>query len=146
MTSKKILKMTRGFADKRAREEFLRLPRAEFLIEDLNKRGADEIGKMVVNSTMDVYDRYSMQVDNERMAGCGIKTGDFVVIQPKNRYHDNDVVAVKVGDQVFLRRYFQNGNRIRLEGSNSRKQTMILDVDTPGFSVLGSVVQVIREL
>ena len=128
------------------REAFLRLPRVEFLLEQLDRRLKGGVGKMVTNPQMELTDRFSMAVPDNRMADVGICKGDYVVIQRRKKYLEGDVLAVRLGERVFIRRYFRSANRIRLECGTPDRQTMILDTDTPGFSILGNVVQVIREL
>ena len=128
------------------REAFLRLPRVEFLLEQLDRRLKGGVGKMVTNPQMELTDRFSMTVPDNRMADVGICKGDYVVIQRRKKYLEGDVLAVRLGERVFIRRYFRSANRIRLECGTPDRQTMILDTDTPGFSILGNVVQVIREL
>ncbi len=132
-------------------EEFFRIPRIEFLLEhpDRKKLGTQnngEIGKMVVNHKLELSDRFSLLVEDNRMAGDGIQKGDYVVIQHRSHYQDGEIVAVQLGRKIMLRRLFRNASRIRLECPPPAPQTIILDRDTPGFSVLGSVIQVIKEI
>jgi len=146
MPRQKTIKISRGFGDQSSREEFFRLPRVEFLIEKAKKNPPGELENMVLNHRLEIPDRFSMEVPDNRMAESGIRKGDFVVIQKQNNYKAGDILAVALGEQAFIRRYFPTINRIRLEGGSPEQQTMILDMDTPGFSILGCVIQVIREL
>lgn len=146
MDRAKKLNISAGFNDAQAREEFFRLPRVEFLLQETNPAEAGEIGKMVMNERLEIADRFSMEVPDSRMADAGICKGDYVVIQRRRNYRPGDLLAVKLGEKVFIRRYFPTANRIRLECATPDRQTMILDMDTPGFAILGCVVQVIREI
>ncbi|GEM_PF-1855901 len=132
-------------------EEFFRLPRIEFLLQHsdqkkLGTRNNEEIGKMVVNHKLELSDRFSLLVEDNRMAGDGIRKGDYVVIQHKPDYRDGEIVAVQLGRKIMVRRLFRNASRIRLECPPPAPQTIILDQETPGFSILGSVIQVIKEI
>lgn len=135
-----------GFRDMQAREEFFRLPRVEFLLQEASPAEGGEIGKLVMNERLEMADRFSMEVPDSRMADAGICKGDYVVIQRRKNYRPGDLLAVKLGEKAFIRRYFPTANRIRLECATPDRQTMILDMDTPGFVILGCVVQVIREI
>jgi SOS-response transcriptional repressor LexA len=146
MPHQKEIKVTRGFENQKVKEEFFRLPRVEFLFNEADKIPQKGIESMVVNERLEMSDRFSMEVPDNRMADAGICKGDHVVIQKLKAYKSGDVLAVKLGDRAFIRRYFPTANRIRLECGSPQQQTMILDVDTPGFTILGCVVQVIREI
>ena len=146
MPRQKTIKISRGFGDQSSKEEFFRLPRLEFLIEEKKRSSRGELQNMVLNHRLKIPDRFSMEVPDNRMAESGIRKGDFVVVQKQSDYKAGDVLAVKLGEKAFIRRYFPTVNRIRLEGGSPEQQTMILDMNTPGFSILGCVIQVIREL
>lgn len=146
MDGVKKLKITDRFSDAQGREEFFRLPRVEFLLQKTHPAEAEEIGKMVKNERLEMADRFSMEVPDGRMTDAGLHKGDYVVIQRRKSYRPGDLLAVKLGDKTFIRRYFPTANRIRLECATPDRQSMILDMDTPGFIILGCVVQVIREI
>lgn len=133
------------------REEFFRLPRIEFLVNQPHTRKEissrdGEIGKMIINQKMEFTDRFSLLVEDNRMAADGITKGDYVIIQKRQNYGDSEIVAVQIGKRILIRRLYQKSSRIRLECPPPTHQTIILDKETPGFSILGSVIQVIREI
>ncbi len=84
-------------------------------------------------------------VDNG-LAADGILHGDFLTVDLKARIHDGDIVAVKLGSRLFVRKKFSHKNLIRLETSSENNQPMIVDPKTPGFEIIGKVSAVIREL
>ena len=145
MPSRKFIKFTREEEPTGSREEFFSLPRAEYLLDDAEHIGQD-FGKMVINNRFDTADKMSLRVEDNRMSGIGIRKGDNVVIEKRRHYVDTDVLAVQVGSRVFIRRFFRKGQRVRLECTSPQRQTMILDMATPGFAILGAVSQVIREI
>jgi SOS-response transcriptional repressor LexA len=147
MPRNKEIKISPGFENPERKEEFFRLPRVEFLLNEADKGSLKGIERMVVNERLEISDRFSMEVPDNRMEKAGICKGDHVVIQKRKSYRSGDVLALKLGDKAFIRRYFPGANhRIRLECGSPQQQTMILDSGTPGFSILGCVVQVIREI
>ncbi len=99
---------------------------------------------MVINERVDRTDRATWRVEDNRMADAGICKGDYVVVQPRRHYQDGEVLVVRLGERVFVRRFFRCGRRIRLECNPPDRQTMILDETTPGFAIVGRVVQVVR--
>ncbi len=128
-----------------SREEFFNLPRIEFIIDSIDKSEFGNIDKMVTNERLEISDRFSMAIPDNRMADAGIHKGDYAIVQRKNRYFEGDIIVAKLGERVFIRRYFRSKNRIRLECNTPDRQSMILDQYTPGFIILGTVIQVIRE-
>ncbi|RMF57142.1 MAG: hypothetical protein D6748_11870 [Calditrichaeota bacterium] len=101
---------------------------------------------MIINPRQLCTDRFSLQVEDNRMRDDGICKGDYVVIQKQNHYHDGEIVAAQIGNRILIRRYFEKSSSVRLECPPPSKQTLIIDKSTPGFTILGSVVQVIREI
>ena len=146
MPSRRIIKFTRNAEQSGSREEFICLPRAEYLLDDATTKAGQDLGKMVINNHYDSSEKMSLRVEDNRMAGIGIRKGDNVIVEKKRHYVDSDVLAVQVGSRVFIRRFFRKGQRVRLECTSPERQTMILDMATPGFAILGSVSQVIREI
>jgi len=80
MPRHKTIKISEEFTDKTDREEFFRLPRLEFLINEAKPETAKGIGKMVMNHKLEIPDRFSMEVPDNRMAEAGIRQGDFVIV------------------------------------------------------------------
>lgn len=134
------------FTDAIASEEFFKLPRAEFIVENIKDLAAGEIGKLVVNKRIELADRFCIEVTDNRMSAAGMRQGDHVIVERTPGYHDGDIVVVQLGERVFIRRYYRASRRIRLESQTPERQSMIIDAKTPGFRILGCVVQVIREI
>lgn len=125
-------------------EEFLQLPRVEFLIDQADGTPGD-LAKHIVNR-LESLERFSMQVPDNTMKGAGLCKGDSAVVASRETINDGDVVAVTLGEKVLIRRYSNSHNRIRLESTAEPDRILIVDPETPGFTVLGKVIQVIREI
>ena len=123
-------------------EEFFRLPR----MEDLLAEHRGDLGARVVNNRIQSTERFSMAVGDNHMSRVGLSKGDNVVVQRQAQYDDGDIVAVRLGEKTTIRRYFRVLQRIRLETADPDAGTTIVDFTTPGFAILGKVVQVIRVL
>jgi hypothetical protein len=126
-------------------EEFIILPDGELLIS-AEGNPTDHPGKHIVNQKLNLSDRSTLRVEDNRMAQAGICKGDYVIVRPKSDYHDGEIVAVKLSERILIRQYSRVGNRIRLDCAEPNNQVMILDKNTPNVSLLGVVVQVIKEL
>lgn len=144
--SRKKIIIPHSFPHSPRREEFYLLPRAESLIKKDPSHAPRHLGALVINQSTESTERSSLPVEDNRMADAGIRSGDHVIIEQKRHYNDGEVVAVRIGTQVFIRRYFCQAGRVRLECNTPERQTMILEAGTPGFTIMGVVVQVIKEL
>ncbi len=127
-------------------EEFFRAPRAEFLLEELQESPHRQIGDLVTNPLLPGSGRLTIRVEDEAMKGADIRNGDFVVVEKRNSYEEGSILAVQLGNRRFVRRYFRAQKRIYLQGDPSTREVMIVEPHTPGFRILGQVVQIIREI
>ena len=139
------MKTSKAVTGNISHEEFFSLPRIEFIIDRLDKAELANFDKMVINEKLEISDRFSMEIPDNRMADAGICKGDYAIVQRKHKYSDGDIIVANLGERVFIRRYFRSKNRIRLECNTPDRQSMILDQNTPGFFILGVVIQVIRK-
>jgi len=127
-------------------QEFFRIPRAEFLIEELQNSHNRQIGDLVTNTSRNIANRFTLQAEDNCMGGAGIREGDYMVIEKKNDYTEGSILAVQLGNNKLVRRYFRAGDRIHLQCDPLSKQIIIVEKHTPDFRILGQVVQVIREI
>ncbi len=127
------------------RHQFIEVPRGEFLVETVRQSRGHSLGDFVQNRSTRLADRLTLPVEDNSMAGAGIQAGDFVVVE-NGRYSEGDILAVQLGDKVVVRRYFRAARRIRLESAPPGRETIIIEADTPGVTILGRVVQVVKEM
>ncbi len=146
MAKQTTLQSEKTFTGDVTSEEFLRLPRLEYLLENAETHLKKGVENMVMNLSFDSVNRFSMAVPDNRMSDAGLRKGDHVIVEKRRSYLEGDVLVVQLGERIFIRRYFRSANRIRLECNTPDRQSMILDKNTPGFAILGNVIQVIREL
>ncbi len=128
-----------------AEHQFIQVPRGEFLIETLQQYQGRSLGDFVQNRVTHLPQRLTLLVTDDSMAGAGICHGDYVVVE-NGRYEEGDILAVQLGDKIAVRRYFRAARRIRLESVPPGRETIIVEVDTPGVTILGRVVQVVKEM
>lgn len=129
-----------------AGEEFFRLPRAEFLVEEIQQDPGRHIGDLVNNSPHRLSHRFTMKAADNGMQGADIRAGDHLVVEKKNRYAEGTILAIRLGTRQLVRRYFHTGGRIHLQCDPPSKQIIIVEEHTPDFKILGQVIQIIREI
>jgi SOS-response transcriptional repressor LexA len=127
-------------------EEYFQLPRAEYLVEEIEKGRARQIGDLVTNPSLQVEDRFTLQASDNLMKGADIQAGDYIVVKKQPDYPEGCILAVQMGKKQLIRRYFHAGSRIHLQCDPPSHQITIVEKHTPDFKILGQVFQVIREI
>ncbi len=88
-------------------------------------------------------DHYCYRAADDSMAEDGIIKGDFLVCRMQQFYRDGDrVIAVTDNKETHYKRFFQDGNRIRLESTSNSKKSVIVN----NVNILGMVIGLIRKL
>jgi repressor LexA len=62
---------------------------------------------------------YVLKVRGESMIEDGILDGDFVIISQRDRAENGEMVVANVNGEVTLKRFYAEGNRVRLQPANS---------------------------
>ena len=89
---------------------------------------------------------FALKVRGESMINAGILDGDFVLVQKQKSVVNNDIVVVRIDDEVTVKRFFKDSKkRIRLVPENKKMKSIIL---TPpaNVDILGKVVGVYRKI
>jgi repressor LexA len=90
---------------------------------------------------------FLLRVKGDSMIEAGILEGDVVVVQRAQDARNGDIVVALAGDdettdEATVKRFFREGNRIRLQPENSALEPIYADY----VQILGKVVGVFREL
>ena len=80
------------------------------------------------------------------MSHAGIFKGDFLTVDLDAFPSDNDLAVVKLGERIFVRRFFKQNARVRLETASDYPSTLVIESDTPNFAILGKVQSLTRHL
>ncbi len=86
---------------------------------------------------------YALRVRGQSMIENHIDDGDYVVIRKQNTAENGQRVVAMIDDEVTLKRFFKEKNRIRLEPANGNMAPIIVDENQP-ISILGVLVGVMR--
>ena len=92
-------------------------------------------------------DHYALQVCGSSMIEDGIHDGDYIFVRKQQTAEQGEVVVVMVDGEATCKRFFREGERIRLQPANETMQPIYVhasqfrDVD-----ILGKVVGVYRRL
>jgi len=132
-------------------DEFYNIP----LVDDMGEVQVDghfsgggnyNLGELIKNFRRKGTPFITVRSVDNGLAPDGILRGDFLTVDLKARIRDGDIVAVKLGNRLYIRKKFNHKNLIRLETTEEAPSPLIVDPKTPGFEIIGKVSAVIREL
>lgn len=90
---------------------------------------------------------FALRVQGDSMIGDGIFDGDIIFIRRQQEARAGEIVAVMVDGSATVKRYYRDGDRIRLEPSNPDMEPIFVSAsDARETAVLGKVVGVYRTL
>ncbi|MCD6391579.1 MAG: transcriptional repressor LexA [Dehalococcoidia bacterium] len=115
---------------------------------------ASDTGKVLATEGLEVseellrgkQDVYALRVKGDSMVDALIGDGDIVLMEYVNIAENGDMVAVwlKEEQEVTLKRFFAEPNRIRLEPANKRMKPIYTSLEN--VEIQGRVVAVIRRV
>lgn len=86
---------------------------------------------------------YVLRVRGDSMIDAGILEGDYVVVRPQSTARDGEIVVALVGDEsATVKRFFHEGDHIRLQPENARLDP----IRSSDVQVLGKVVGLFRSV
>jgi repressor LexA len=102
-----------------------------------------EVSEELVRGKQDIY---ALRVKGDSMLDALVGDGDIVLMDYDGRAENGDMVAVwlKEEQEVTLKRFFAEPNRIRLEPANSQVKPIYTTPDN--VEIQGRVVAVIRRI
>jgi repressor LexA len=89
---------------------------------------------------------YALQVEGDSMVDALVNDGDIVVMQHQQQVENGEMAAVwlKEREEVTLKQFYLEGNRVRLQPANPTMEPIYVDPDL--VEVQGKVVMVVRQL
>ena len=89
-------------------------------------------------------DTYVLRVKGDSMIDEQIRDGDWVVVEDRKTADNGEmVIALVDGQDVTLKKFYKEHNRIRLQPANPTMQPIYVDPD--GIQIQGVVVGVMRK-
>jgi repressor LexA len=87
---------------------------------------------------------YALKVNGQSMIENHIDDGDYVVIRKQQEAANGERVVAMIDDEVTLKRFFREKNRIRLEPANKSMSPIIVNPHDD-VKILGVLVGVVRK-
>lgn len=89
---------------------------------------------------------YVLKVRGNSMIDEHIRDGDFVIIEERQTAENGQtVVALLNGTDVTLKKYFDEGERIRLQPANPDVKPIYLDKNGESLQIQGIVIGILRK-
>jgi len=89
---------------------------------------------------------FALTVNGTSMIDALIDDGDIVIVKPGRQADNGDMVVawLKSSEEATLKKFYLEGNRVRLQPANSQMEPIYCSVDN--VEIHGRVVEVIRKL
>jgi SOS-response transcriptional repressor LexA len=110
------------------------------------EHGNYPIADIIANRFTCDSSQVTLQVTDNAMINAGIIRDDYLTIEITPVLKDRDIAAIKLGEHLYIRRFFHQGTQIRLETADAYPSIQIIELKTPGLSIIGKVVSITRML
>jgi repressor LexA len=89
---------------------------------------------------------FTLKVVGESMINAGIFDNDIVIVQKQKIASRGEIIVAIIGDEATVKRYYPEKNKIILHPENELFDDIIIDKNSPEFSIAGKVVGLIRKI
>lgn len=88
---------------------------------------------------------YFLSVSGTSMKDIGIMEGDLLAVHKTTAVQNGQIVVARIGEEVTVKRFEQNGSIVRLKPENEEFNDIIVDLESEDFAIEGISVGVIRQ-
>jgi len=129
-------------------KEFYKIPLFGEVHIDSKERfkGDYDLGEIITNFRNDDRRSINVRAADNALSGAGIFKGDFLTVNLDIPIKDGEIAVVKLGSKIYIRKIYFDKNRVRLETETNTPSPLIINMDTPGFEIIGKIITVFREL
>jgi len=104
------------------------------------------IGELIENFRRRNSGSVTLRAMDNGLIFTGILPGDYLTVDLRIRPSNGDIVALKLGGRLFVRKIYFDGRFLRMESDPERPAPFIIEQNAPGFELIGKVVNIVREL
>jgi len=119
---------------------FGRVAAGEPLLASQNIEGTLPIPTRMVNN----YECFALRIIGSSMVGAGILEGDFVIVRRQANADPGDIIVALVEDEATVKRFYVDGERIRLQPENPSVEPTLFNVND--VMILGKVIGLHRQM
>jgi len=89
---------------------------------------------------------FMLCVQGDSMINAHICDGDYIIVRSQDTAEDGEIVAALIDDEATVKRFFRDGERIRLQPENDSMQPIFVDPAESEVRILGKVVGIFRSV
>lgn len=89
---------------------------------------------------------FLLRVVGTSMKNIGIYEGDLLAIHKTSKASEGQIVVARVGDEVTVKRFRSQGDKVYLEAENEDFSPIVIDLQREELNIEGVVVGVLRQL
>jgi len=87
---------------------------------------------------------FSLQVNGDSMIEDGINDGDYIIVESRSHASNGEIVVALIdGNEATVKRFFAEGDKIRLQPSNKNMSPILVAANT--VTIRGVVIGLIRK-
>jgi len=132
----------------RSRSESLELPLVGTVQAGLPQLAEEQIETYLAvdSSLVKGKDSFLLRVRGESMIDAHIMPGDLVVVRPQPSAESGEIVVALIDDEATLKRFYREGEEIRLKPENARMKSLIYRERDAQVQIIGKVTGLCRPL
>lgn len=88
---------------------------------------------------------FMLNVEGDSMINAGILSGDYILVEQSYTALDGEIVVALIDDSVTVKRFYNEGDSIRLQPENDAMDPIYVFPGT-GFSIVGKVIGLFRSM
>ena len=89
---------------------------------------------------------FFLRVKGDSMIHAHIREGDLALVRPQPTAANKDIVVAMVGGEATLKRFYREGDQIRLQPENPNYSAIIIREGDGELSIIGKVVGIYRQM
>jgi repressor LexA len=87
---------------------------------------------------------FLLRVDGDSMIDDHIIDGDLVLIRQQNTADQGDIVVAMIDDEATLKRFYREGDYIRLEARNPNYASIVVRAEV--VTIIGKAIKIVRDI
>lgn len=118
-----------------------RIPAGPFDLALEDEEGAMEIDRSLARGE----GLFFLKVTGNSMVGAHIVDGDYALIRWQSTAENGDIVAVRIGEEATLKRFYKEGRTVRLQPENPEMDPIFIR-EEEDLAIVGKVLAVVRSI
>lgn len=87
---------------------------------------------------------FALKVNGNSMQNAGILDGDYVLARQQENADEGDIVVAIIGEEATVKRYYRDGQQVKLVPENETFQPILVDLEMETFRIAGKIVGLMR--